>query len=228
MSSPITGRLQRQPPIILRRALWVVLGALGAGCVYDADDPCGKNQVRWLDHQLCACAEGMAYTPEGCVACGEHQLPTAAGCVCEAGYGRSVPTDPCAEIPADIGTACSSNAECLNPSFSHCQLSALGGYCTAANCTSSADCNGGYSCNLTAAPTYCQRPPVGAGLPCTNDAVCADGDALFCDTFVSGTCLVRDCTISPNSCFSGSECCDLTAFLLPNLCIPVGQCQSSQ
>lgn len=223
--SPITGGLQGQPPHPMRRrALWVALGLLGAGCVYDSDEPCGPNEVRWQDSSLCTCADGYAYTIDGCVACGENAVSSPGGCVCVEGYARTQPTNPCEPIPEGIGTSCTTNAECLNPAFNHCQASTSGGYCTGLGCASDADCSGGYSCNLGTSPTFCQRPPQGVGRPCTSDAVCADSEALFCDTFVSGGCLVRDCTISPNSCFAGTECCDLSAFLLPNLCIPVGQC----
>jgi hypothetical protein len=219
--NPITGESLKRPPNPSRRSvLWVVLGLLGAGCVYDKDDPCGPNQVRWEDSSLCACAEGTAYSPEGCVACGEHALATPGGCVCETGYARTLPTDPCLEIPADIGAACTSDAEC-SPGFPHCQIGPVGGYCTATGCTSDADCTGGYACNLGAAPPFCQRPPVGAGKPCTSDAECAGTEATFCDTFISFSCLVRDCTLEPNNCFAGMECCNFGAF---PICIPAGAC----
>jgi len=221
--SPINGGLPKQPPTHFgRRALWVVLGLLGAGCVYDDDDPCGPGQVRWEDSQLCVCAEGTAYTPEGCVPCGEHALATPNGCVCEMGYARTQPTDPCVEVPADIGTACSTDAECLSPTYPHCQQTTIGGYCTALDCTGDADCSAGYACNLTAAPSYCQRPPVGAGQTCTTDADCAGTEALFCDSVFSGICLVRDCTVTPNSCFTGMECCS-NGPPVP-ICIPTGLC----
>lgn len=221
--SPITGRLRVQRPNpIPRRALWVALGLIGAGCVYDADDPCGPGQVRWEDSSLCVCAEGTAYTPEGCVSCGEHELATPTGCACEPGYARTLQTEPCLEIPADIGAACASDAECLNPSFPHCQLGGAEGYCTSINCASDADCTGGYACNLTGAPPFCQRPPVGAGQPCTTDADCAGTEATFCDTLFAHSCLVQNCTVTPNNCFGGTECCNVGGPL--NLCIPAGAC----
>jgi hypothetical protein len=223
--NPITGGTPARPPHKnRRRALWVVLGLLGAGCIYDEDDPCSPNQVRWENSSLCVCAEGTAYTAEGCVPCGEHALASPSGCVCEAGYARTLPTDPCLEIPADIGMACTSDAECPSLAFPHCQLGTLGGYCTTTGCTSDADCTGGYACNLGGAPPFCQRPPVGAGRPCTSDAECAGTEATFCDVFVSFSCLVSACTIEPNNCFAGMECC---AFGPTTICIPEGLCTTS-
>jgi hypothetical protein len=202
-----------------------LLGLLSQGCVLDQDDPCGPNQVPWTGKERCVCAEGTAYTPAGCVACGEHEVSSPAGCVCEAGFARSVATQPCAPIPEGIGTPCSSDAECLNPGYPHCETPSTGGYCTSLGCVDSSGCNGGYACNTAASPPYCQRPPSGAGLSCTTDADCAGKEATFCDTFVTGTCLVRDCTLEPDSCFTGSECCDLSGFGLPALCIAAGACQ---
>ncbi len=210
-----------------RRTLWAVLGLMSPGCVLDTDDRCGPNQVSWEGNERCVCAEGTAYTPTGCVPCGANEVASPAGCVCETGYGRSVPTDACAPIPEGIGTPCTDSSSCLNPVFPHCQISPVGdGYCTTTGCTTAADCTGGYACNLLAAQPYCQRPPSGAGLTCSAEADCAGNEATYCDLFVSMTCLVQGCSLQPDSCFPGSECCDLSNFGLPiTLCIPPGQCQ---
>ena len=64
----------------------------------------------------------------------------------------------------------------------------------------------------------------GEDRPCASDADCAGFEATFCDIFVTGTCLVRGCSVAPNSCSVGRECCDLSAFGLPTLCIGVGTC----
>jgi hypothetical protein len=227
MNSSLVLAWQATPPgRRRRRALWAVLGMLSPGCVLDTDDRCGPNQVSWEGDERCVCAEGTAYTPAGCVPCGANEVASAAGCVCAMGYGRSVPTDACAPIPEGIGTPCTSNLECLNPSFPSCQISPAGdGYCTTVGCAAPADCSGGYACELAATPTYCRRPPSGAGRTCTSDADCAGAEATYCDLFVSRTCLVQACTVEPDSCFTGSECCDLTPVGLPiTLCIPPGAC----
>lgn len=66
--------------------------------------------------------------------------------------------------------------------------------------------------------------PTGEGQPCVSEADCTGLEASFCDIFVSQTCLVRGCSVSPDSCSAGKECCDLTAFGLPTLCIAAGAC----
>jgi hypothetical protein len=66
--------------------------------------------------------------------------------------------------------------------------------------------------------------PTGEDLPCTSAADCAGLQASFCDLFVSHTCLVSDCSVTPDSCSAGKECCDLSAFGLPTLCIAAGAC----
>jgi hypothetical protein len=207
-----------------RAARWMLLGLLGHGCVLDSDDLCGPGQVIWGDDQRCICGEGLAYTAEGCVPCGANETAsTAAGCVCNAGYARPAPAQACAVIPDGIGDACDSNTECLNSAYSHCQLGGVGGgYCTTTGCTGPADCTGGFVCETSASPTYCKRPPFGAGRPCTAPADCADTEATFCDTIVSQSCLVQNCTVTPNDCFAGMECCPIAG--LPNLCIPQGAC----
>jgi hypothetical protein len=227
MSRPSTHELRPKPRRrSMRRAVWVVLGVLGPACTFDPDDRCGPNQVAWITDERCVCAEGTAYTEAGCVPCGEHEVATQAGCACETGYGRPTPTDSCSPLPEGIGLECSTDAQCVDPAYPHCQASVGGtGYCTTQNCSEGAACNGGYSCNAVGSPTFCQRPPVAAGRPCATDADCAGTDALFCDTVVSFTCLVRDCLTSAEGCFPGFECCDLTSFGIPAVCLAVGLCQ---
>ena len=66
--------------------------------------------------------------------------------------------------------------------------------------------------------------PTGEDMPCSSSADCAGFEATFCDTFVTGTCLVSGCTVVPDSCSAGKECCDLSSFGLPPLCIAAGAC----
>lgn len=67
--------------------------------------------------------------------------------------------------------------------------------------------------------------PTGQDEPCQSDADCANFEASFCDIFVTQTCLVPNCTLTPDNCFTGKECCDLTNFGLPfTLCIAAGAC----
>ena len=50
-------------------------------------------------------------------------------------------------------------------------------------------------------------------------------EATYCDTFKSHSCLVQGCSLTPNNCFSGWECCDLSAFGVPQpICVAQGAC----
>lgn len=205
--------------------------------------------------ERCVCADGWAYTSAGCVRCAANEVSGTAGCICAAGYGRNSPGEACtkcaeneetsttgacscvkgysrgadglcAAAPAGIGIACSTTTACSDATFNHCHMvDASSGYCTVAGCTSDANCTGGYVCDKTASPAYCRRPPVGQSDPCKTNADCAGKEASFCDTFVTQSCLVQGCTVSPDNCFTGSQCCDLSKYGLPTLCVAAGACQ---
>jgi hypothetical protein len=252
------GDVGREKARKRRRALrWLLAGLLAPGCVLDSDDLCGPNQVIWGDDdELCVCAEGTAYTPTGCVPCGENELGTAAGCVCatgyarataadacvlcgehavaspsgctcESGFGRSSPLEPCAELlVAGAGADCASDAECVNPAYPHCQLRASGsGYCTNTGCATDTECADDFRCVTSSSPAVCKLPPEGEGRPCMTPGDCAGSEATFCDSFMTFSCLVQNCSLDPNDCFPGTECCDV-GFGLPPICIPTGACQT--
>lgn len=204
----------------LRCAIALVL----AGCVYDSSERCDEGQVLFED-QRCLCADGLVLSVNGCVACGEHEVAGQNGCVCETGYARPSEQAPCEPEAAGRGDACAADMPCPEAAYPHCELGAgQSGYCTT-ECTSAADCSGGYACNLEASPSICERPPVGAGLACASAAECAGTEATFCDTVITRTCLVQGCSLSPDDCFAGTECCDLTAFAVPQpLCVAAGTC----
>jgi hypothetical protein len=192
------------------------------GCLYDPDDRCDDGMVYREDLALCVCEEGYAYTPDGCVACGEHEVASSAGCVCEAGFSKPSAGEPCLETPTGLGIECDPTAPACPAPYDHCEPAADSGYCTTTGCTSSDDCEGGYACNAQA---ICQRPPVGLGQSCSTPDDCAGTEATFCDTFMAMSCQVQGCSLDPDNCFVGFECCDLSAFGLPQpLCIPEGAC----
>lgn len=190
------------------------------GCV-----PCGENEV--VTPTGCGCVEGFARAgvTEACAPCGEHEVTSANGCICEAGFSRAAPGEPCAELEGGgAGSPCTVDGECMNPSYPRCQLRSTGtGYCTNEGCTSNAECAQGFTCVTSSSPSVCRLPPEGAGRPCTGPADCAGTEALFCDTFVSLSCLVMDCSLDPDSCFPGMECCNVGNGL-PTICIPEGAC----
>lgn len=221
-----TPRLFRPHRFRHAAALVGALGAISfAGCVYDANDRCSANEV--LDGKKCVCVAGAAMTDHGCVLCGEHEVPTAGECVCADGYMRSGANATCVPVPTALGAACDTTATpCSDPTYDFCQpIATTQGYCTTSGCASSADCVGGYACDTTASPAYCKRPPTGLGQACQSAADCASYEATYCEAVQTHECMVEGCTLSPDDCFEGYECCDLTALgLAKTLCVPVGGC----
>lgn len=205
-------------------ALAVSVSALLMACTFDADDRCGRHQSLSRDHERCVCDEGFAFTPSGCVACGAHEVAGDSGCVCESGYVRPAEGASCEPVPLTLGEACDANAPCSDADYDFCEPTSDGqGYCTSRGCTTSSDCSGGYACDTGVTPSVCRRPPLGLGKACSSEADCASGEATFCDTFQSHQCLVQGCTLTPDNCFVGWECEDLTSLgLAITLCVPVG------
>jgi len=210
------------------RWLALVSAALfAAGCVYDASDRCDENEELYAAGDRCVCVAGAAMTTHGCVLCGAHETPGSGGCVCADGYVRSAPEDACQPKTDALGMACDTqSAPCADATYSHCQTTAgTSGYCTSTGCSGAADCADGYACDKSTSVPYCRRPPVGAGQSCAAAADCAGTEATFCDTMVTHQCHVQGCTLSPDDCFSGTACCDLSAFGLPQpICVQAGTC----
>jgi hypothetical protein len=175
------------------------------------------------DNAVCVCEEGAAPTATGCVPCGEHEVPGSTGCVCETGYARSSGST-CEAVPTALGAACSETEPCEDATFDHCQLGASHtGYCTSAGCASSSECVGGYACDTKSQPSFCKRPPTGLGKSCAAASDCADGEATFCDTFMTHVCLVEGCSLESDDCFEGWVCTDLSQFGMPKpLCLAAG------
>jgi hypothetical protein len=205
----------------------VVLLAGAIGCVYDPNQRCDDNQVLSPDGRQCMCVTGAAMTAHGCALCGANEVPGDGGCACAPGYTRPTPNAACQQAPSALGMACdTSSAPCTDPTYATCHVTTgTAGYCTNAGCATSADCTSGYACDTSAVPTYCKQPPVGAGLACQTNADCAGTEATYCDVMVTHQCHVQGCTLAPDNCFSGSECCDLTPFGIPlPICVQAGTC----
>lgn len=194
-------------------------------CTFDPDDRCGPHQVVYGNNARCVCEPGAVLTDKGCEPCGAHQVPGTSGCVCEAGYTQAPGATECTETPMGLGDPCDpAHPACNNPKYPLCYAPATGTpYCTSTDCNN--DCEGGYACDQAVTPSVCLRPPTGFLKPCKADADCAGTEASYCDTYQSHSCLVQGCTLSPDNCFVGWECCDLSAFGVPQpLCIPDGAC----
>jgi hypothetical protein len=217
-----------------RSSRWRVIAVCGAliipaACVFDPDERCGPHEHTYAGAQRCVCDDGYVYTEDGCVECGAHEVPSSAGCVCEAGYSRPTSDGACEETPAALGAQCSDDSGCDDP-YPHCELvDETNGYCTNTGCETSDDCDSGYACDTATDPTVCRRPPNGLGQSCQSDADCAGTEATYCDLFVTMGCLVQGCNLDADDCFTGYECCDLSGFGVPQpLCVSLaeGGCQT--
>ncbi|HET9932548.1 MAG TPA: hypothetical protein VFQ35_17720 [Polyangiaceae bacterium] len=216
--------MYREKPRIRPRyvaALFALFGgAFASACTFDSSDRCGPNQVIFGDNLRCVCDTHSAYTATGCVRCGEHEVAGPSGCVCEPNFSKGT-GGVCEPTPMGIGVPC--DGTCEDPVYKHCETTASGGYCTNTGCTGPADCTGGYACDT--ATGVCKRPPIGLAKSCTSNADCAGTEATYCDTFVTHSCLVQGCTLAPDNCFQGWECCDLSSFGIPQpLCVLAGAC----
>lgn len=205
-------------------ALFALLGAIPSACVYDASDRCGPHQV--FEDRRCVCDAESAWTETGCVPCGADEVPGANGCTCKPGYSKPQADGVCEPTPTGLGAPCDVNTPCVDAAFDHCEVGTDDkGYCTNTGCSETTACSGGYACDAQVTPSVCRRPPVGLAMSCTSAADCAGTEATYCDAYQTHSCLVEGCSLSPDNCFSGWECCDLSAFGVPQpICVAQGAC----
>jgi hypothetical protein len=223
----MTNRLSLARIRIHRRLLLTALLACAAGCVYDSNHRCDENETLSADGRQCICVPGSAMTAHGCILCGANEVPANGTCDCAIGYMRPTPGAACQAIPSALGMACDTqSAPCADPLYSTCHVAGgTAGYCTKIGCTTPADCTGGYACDTGSSPAFCKRPPLGAGQACQSAADCAGTEATYCDPMVTHQCHVEGCTVAPDNCFEGTQCCDLTKFGIPNpFCVQAGTC----
>ena len=215
-------------------AVSLLLGFVGvggaSGCLYDSGNRCDPGQSYDPSSGLCVCskASNSVTGDHGCVPCGKHELAQNDACVCEPGYQKPSGGTSCEIIPDGLGDACTADQDCAtNPAFNVCHPSGDSGYCTNGGCASDDDCAGGYACNLTTTPSYCQRPPTGQTMACQSSADCAGYEASYCLTIMANACFVQ-CSLGGSDCFSGWECCDLPSLsfgvIKQPLCVPSGTC----
>lgn len=198
--------------------------AAATGCV-----KCSANEMVGTSGCVCKAGYGRKDATTPCAACGANEATGATGaCECATGFSRATADAPCtASATSGQGVACDTvTAPCTDAVYNHCHVvTGTAGYCTVQGCTSSAGCTGGYMCALTASPSYCRRPPTGEGKACTSDADCAGTEATYCNVFMTQKCQVQGCTLNPNDCFTGTVCCDYTAFGVAQYqCVAEGTC----
>jgi hypothetical protein len=183
-------------PAWVRLAPRYAYALLLTACAYDADALCGAGQTFDGTLKRCVCDSGFAFTGTVCVQCAKHEVPGASACECAPGYIRPAADAKCEKAPP----------------------APPGG------CTVDADCKTGEACDVPAAA--CVAPPPGFGVACTANDGCTASPNLYCDTFVTQTCQQNKCTYTPDNCFIGFVCCDLSAFGVADpTCVPKGSCQ---
>jgi hypothetical protein len=184
-----------------------------SSCLYDPNHRCDPGQNFDSSAGLCVCDAklNLIAGEHGCVACAEHEVAQSDACKCADGYVRPTPSTACALVPNALGNACQSDADCADATYNTCHAVGNGaGYCTNLGCSATGDeCSGGYACNVSVTPSYCQRPTVGVGQTCASDNDCAGTEATFCEYLQGKTCYA-ECSLSKNDCFPGQLCCDLT------------------
>lgn len=199
-----------------------------SSCLYHSSDRCDPGQIYDADAGLCECdnSMGLVTGEHGCVSCGDHQVVKADACVCEDNY-ELVGTE-CK--PTKRGLACMTDRDCNDAKYNTCHaLSSDGGYCTNTGCAVDTDCDGGYACDTSTAPSYCERPPTGDGQACLSNKDCEGTQATFCESFMTKVCYVQGCSLTTNDCFGGKECCDLTGpsggVYKTQICVVAGSCK---
>lgn len=208
-----------------------LLGFLGlgglSGCLYDSSDRCDPGQTFNADAGLCVCSGNTVAGDHGCEPCGENEIAKDDVCACIDGY--ELVGSACQFKPLAQGIACEDDAGCTDKVYSTCHVpEGKGGYCTDTGCADTADCKGGYACNTSATPTFCEQPPTGQGMHCAKNADCAGTEATYCENHNTFMCFVEGCSLTENDCFTGYQCCDLAALssgiIQKKICVKSGTC----
>ena len=163
-----------------------------AGCLVDADAPCGDD-FDVTAEDVCVCPLGTVPLDGRCEPCGEHEVAVRGACECDDGYER-----------ASAGAICAVTDTGSIP---------LGG-----NCSTSRECAGAALCDVYGTGV-CSPPPAGYGAACTSASDCAGTGATYCETFSSRTCQIEGCAESRGECPGDLACCDF-GVLGTSLCIP--------
>ena len=200
-------------------SLFGALIALVVGsCVYDSGQRCGPAMTFVAASNACVCDSNAIAVVGGCQPCAADEVPAGGACGCAAGQSKNA-ANVCVMV-AGLGDPCdTASSPCNDAKYPYCAVRGTGtaGTCTKA-CASNTDCDTVYTCATWEAQPYC-RTFVGVGVSCAAPTDCV-GDAQFCDTFVSHTCVVSGCSLTANNCPRGSMCCDFSGYGLGTMCTP--------
>jgi hypothetical protein len=194
----------------------VVIALAISACLYNPDQRCGPAMHFVETANACVCDSNAVAVPGGCKQCAADEVAAGSACACPAGETKNA-SNVCAIVPG-LGVACDTASNpCGDAVYSYCATSGSGtaGTCTK-SCTSNNDCDAAYTCATWEAQPYC-RTFSGVGKACTAQGDCT-GDANFCDTFQTHSCIIAGCDLVKNDCPRGMTCSDFSNFGLPNLC----------
>jgi hypothetical protein len=203
------------------RAAFQVLAVLtslaAASCVYDSDRRCGPAMIYVAAANACVCEDHAMQVPGGCQRCGDDEVVVGSACGCAAGMTKNA-AHVCVAV-AGLGDPCDADAPCTDAIYSFCAAPAGSavGTCTK-TCTSDTDCEAAYTCTTWEDHPYCKEFH-GIGTSCSAPTDCT-GDANFCDSFVSHTCIIAGCSLADSDCSRGTMCCDYSGYGLGTLCTP--------
>jgi hypothetical protein len=197
-------------------ALLALLGLVGGACVYDAGQRCGPAMTYSETARLCLCDSNAIAVPGGCRPCADDEVASGGTCTCPPGQRKDA--DNVCAVVKGLGDACDTvTAPCNDTVYSYCAVKGGGtsGTCTKA-CANNNDCDAAYTCATWDATPHC-RTFTGVGDACGSSSECT-GDARYCDTFMTHSCLVSGCSLTANDCPRDTMCCDFSRFRLGTLC----------
>jgi hypothetical protein len=208
------------PPRDLRTRftlLALLMALAGNACIYDSTQRCGPAMTFVEAVAACVCDSNAIAVPGGCQACAADEVATGGKCGCAAEQTKN--DDNVCATAVGLGDPCdTATVPCSHANYSYCAVRGSGtaGTCTKA-CAGNTDCDAAYTCATWEAPPYC-RTFEGAGASCGSASDCV-GDAKYCDTFQTHSCVVSGCSLSAHDCPRGTMCTDLSFYGLGNLCV---------
>lgn len=198
-----------------------------AGCGFDPDNRCSRDQLFNDEINVCYCPSGTISVDGACKACRANEKVSNQQCVCVEGSQRDA-NGGCTISEPGLAEPCvpGQPPTCSNPAYPTCTASSAGGgYCTSSGCTTNSNCPAGFTCATWASPSFCMRPATGLGKACVAQNDCVSQEASYCETQAAKACLVSGCDLAINNCQTGFVCCDVSSYgIALNLCAPIGLC----
>jgi hypothetical protein len=208
-SRPMASGMSKLPQhLCAAPMLAALIGVTVGACVYDPDQRCGPAMMYVDAANACVCNGNAIAVRGGCQLCAADEVAAGATCACPVGQTKNA-NNLCV-IVAGLGDPCdTASSPCTDTTYSYCAVRGSGtaGTCTK-RCTSNTECDAVYTCATWDAHPHC-RTFEGAGTSCASSATCT-GDAMFCDTFETHTCVVVGCSLTANDCPRETMCCDVS------------------